>query len=171
MTLSEIAAGVETVTEQRQRSVGSVDATGRSLDERFGESAASLPCAPSTAATVVEAYARGADLETAAADAAVTPVTAARVLYRCGVTSVVQLSASDRRTVREWLAGERSRTAVLESVDCDPAEFTLAGYVETHDPDPDLVAATAELFAGGGDATVQKRDRLAETMSSPAELR
>ena len=58
MTLSEIAAGIETVTEQERRSVTAVDATERSLTERFAAADADLPCGPDVAATVVETHAR-----------------------------------------------------------------------------------------------------------------
>ena len=171
MTLSEIAAEIETVTEQERRSVTAVDATERSLTERFVAADAELPCDPEAAATVVETHARGESIEAAATAAGVVPVTAAKVLHRTGAADVSPLSPAERTAVREWLAGERPRAEALAVTDCSEAGFTLAAYVEQHDRDPELAAAVAAALTPSDNASVRKRDRLAETMSAPEDLR
>jgi len=171
VTLSEIAAEIETVTEQERRSVTAVDATERSLTERFAAADAELPCAPEAAATIVETHTRGESVEVAASTAGVAPVTAAKVLHRTGAADVSPLSQEERTAVREWLAGERLRAEAVAVADCSQAAFALAAYVEQHDRDTELAAAVAAALAPSDNASVRKRDRLAETMSAPEDLR
>jgi hypothetical protein len=173
VTLSEIAAGIETVTEQKQerRSVTTVDATERSLTERFAAADTELPCAPGSAATVVERYVRGETIEAAATAAGVAPVMAAKVLHRTGAADISPLSPAGRTVLQEWLAGERPRADALAVTDCSHGAFMLAAYVEKHGRDVELVTAVEAALTPSDSVSVRKRDRLAETMSAPEDLR
>ncbi|MEF8779162.1 MAG: hypothetical protein V5A46_00615 [Haloferacaceae archaeon] len=170
MTLSEIAAGLEVTARQRDRGVATVDGTGTSLRERIEPHADDLPCTASAAATVLEAYEGGKSIGESAREAGVAPMTAARALHRCGVPGVCPLTPTNRRIVRDWLAGELSRSEALSLVGSGEPEFALATYVETHDPVPALVDAVTAADRDR-DAAVEKRDALAETMSDVTELR
>ncbi|MFB6193972.1 MAG: hypothetical protein ABEI75_02805 [Halobaculum sp.] len=171
MGLSELAAGIEVRAEQDERGVAAVDATDRSLAERFAEAAEQLPCTPEAAATVVRAQTKGVSVERAAREAGVAPITAAKALHRCGVRGVIPVGPTGREVVRDWLAGELSRHEAETLAGCSEAEFALAAYCESHDPVPALEAAVADAFAPDESSSVAKRDRLAETMSSVSELR
>ena len=59
MGLSDIAAGIEVVDEQRESGVVTVDRTGGPLADRLAPYAEELPCSASDAAALVEAYAAG----------------------------------------------------------------------------------------------------------------
>jgi len=165
MALSDIAAGIETTTEQRERGVAAVDATARSLAARLEAHADSLPCSPDEAATAAESFAGGATVGEAAEAAGVAPVTAAKALHRVGVEGVCPLGPTGRRIVRDWLAGELTRATALALSGADDAEFALASYVETHDPIDDAREAVESALAPDGDAMVEKRDRLADAMT------
>ena len=171
MGLSDIAAGIEVTAEQRDRGVPTVDDTGTDLDARLQARADDLPCAPEAAAAVLETYAAGASVGECARGAGVAPVTASKVLHRCGETGVSPLSADARRVVRDWIAGRVSRADAVALTGASEAEFALATYVETHDS----VTSLAEAYEGSrspvGNASVEKRDALAETMSSVGDLR
>jgi hypothetical protein len=172
MGLSEIAAGVEVTTEQRDHGVATVDDTSVDLGERLRAHADELPCTPEAATTVVERHAAGDSVGDAAVAAAVAPVTAAKVLHRCGVDGVTPLAPTARRVLRDWLSGEIARTDALELTGSTEAEFALAAYVETHDPVSDLAdAARRDATAGlADDALVEKRETLGETMSPATDL-
>jgi hypothetical protein len=161
MGLSEIAAGIEVVDEQRDRGVATVDDTGESLRERLAAHADALPCTPAAAATVLSAYRRGTSVGDCAREAGVAPMTAAKALYRCGVEGVSPLAPAARRVVRDWVAGDLSRTEARALAGADEADFALAAYVETHEPHPGLADAAAGERAPDRTATVAKRDRLA----------
>ncbi len=170
MELAEIAAGIEVCTRQTKREVPSVDATDRSLAARLGAVETKLPCPGEAAATVVHEQARGVSVEAAAREANVAPVTAAKALYRCGIAGVSPVGPAGRQAIHDWLAGELGRHEAMTLAGCDRAAFTLAAYCETHEPIPAAVeAATAALDSV--ETAPAKRDRLAETMSSPSELR
>jgi hypothetical protein len=171
MSLSDIAAGIEVTAKQRRRGVPNVDDTGTDLVTRLAEHGASLACTPEAAATVVEGHAAGKSVGESAREASVAPVTAAKVLHRCGVEGVCPLAPTARRVVRDWLSGRLSRADAVALTRADPVEFALAAYVEAHDPVPELAAAVEGTLAGGGNAAVDKRDALAETMSGPTDLR
>jgi hypothetical protein len=98
-------------------------------------------------------------------------MTAAKLLHRCGVTGLSPLGPTGRRIVRDWLAGDLPRTEATELAGADEADFALAAYVETHDPVPDLADAVEGVLEPDATATVDKRDALAETMSSVGDLR
>ena len=153
MTLEEIAAGIEVTAEQDARGVAAVDETGEALVERLRSHAEALPCTPDAAATVVEAHTAGTSVGESAREAGVAPVTAAKALHRCGVSGVTPLSPVAREVVRDWLAGELPRADAVELTGATEAEFALGSYVESHDPDPELSAAVADVGspAGGDD--------------------
>jgi hypothetical protein len=171
MGLSDIAAGIEVHERQRERGVPTVDATGGDLVARLDGHAESLPCTPEAAATVLEAYATGTSVGACADEAGVAPMTAAKLLHRCGVTGVSPLAPTARQIVRDWLDGDLPRSEAVELVGAGEADFALATYVETHDPVPDLADAVEGVLEPDSTATVDKRDALAETMSSVGDLR
>jgi len=171
MTLSEIAAGIEVTASQEEHGVATVDDTDGDLATRFARHADALPCTPEAAATVVESHARGGSVGDDAREAGVAPMTAAKALHRCGVDGVSPLAPTARRVVRDWLAGELSRADALDLVGGDEAAFALAGYVESHDPVPELADAARGALEDGGNASVAKRDALGETMTDAVDLR
>lgn len=171
MALSDIAEGLEVTVERRDRGVATVDGTGDDLCTRLRAHADDLPCTPEAAATVVETYTDGRRIGASARDAAVAPTTAAKVLHRCGVAGVTPLTPEARRIVRDWLDGLLSRADALDLTGATDAEFALGVYVETHDPVPELASAVDAAATPAGTASVLKRDALAETMSSPTDLR
>jgi hypothetical protein len=171
MGLSDIAAGIEVHERQRERGVPTVDATGGDLVARLDDHADALPCTPEAAATVLETYAAGTSVGACADEAGVAPMTAAKLLHRCGVTGVSPLAPTARQIVRDWLDGDLPRSEAVELVGAGEADFALATYVETHDPVPDLTDAVEGILEPDSTATVDKRDALAETMSSVGDLR
>jgi hypothetical protein len=171
MVLSDIAAGIEVTTEQRDRGVPTVDDTDADLASRLEPHADGLPCTAAAAATLLDSYFAGASVGAAASDASVAPTTAAKALFRCGVTGVSPLAPTARDVVRDWLSGDLSRADALALTGADEADFALAAYVESHDPVDALVAAVEAERDAGGSAAVAKRDELAETMSDVADLR
>lgn len=170
MTLSDIAAGIEVTARQEERGVAAVDDTGDDLATRLARHADALACTPEAAAVVLDTHVRGVSVGESAHEAGVAPMTAAKVLHRCGVDGVSPLAPTARRIVRDWVDGQLSRADALELTGGDEAAFALAGYVETHDPVPELADAARSAF-DGGNASVAKRDELGETMSSVADLR
>ena len=146
MGLSELAAGLEVTERQEERGVATVDTTDADLTERLAPYAEELPCAPADAATVLERYAEGASIGVAAHTAGVAPVTAAKTLHLLG-ESVSPLGPTGRGVVRDWLAGELSRTEALELARVGETEFALATYVETHEPIEAACAAVEGVLA------------------------
>jgi hypothetical protein len=133
MGLSEIAAGIEVTAEQEKRGVATVDDTDATLEERLAAFADTLPCRPAEAAAAVEQYAAGGSVGAAAAAAGVPAVTAAKTLHLLG-ESVSPVGSVGRDVVRDWVAGELSRSEAEELARVSGAEFALAAYVETHEP-------------------------------------
>jgi len=173
MGLSEIAAGVEVTTEQTDCGVATVDDTDVDVERRLREFEADLPCTAAAAGTVLERYRAGESVEGAAAAASLAPVTAAKLLHRCGFEGIAPLSPTARRVLCDWLDGRLARAEALELTGATDAEFALAAYVETHDRITELADAvrrdaTAPL---AGDAAVSKRDALAGTMSGTTDRR
>ena len=169
MGLSDIAEGVEVTTEQRDRGVATVDRTGCPLAERLEACAASLPTDPTTAARVIERYAAGGTVGQAAAAAGVARITAAKTLHLAG-EAVSPLGPTGREIVRDWIAGELSRTDALALTRATPTEFALAAYVETHDP----IEAVRDAVAGAIDAGAlagEADESLAGTTETPDSLR
>jgi hypothetical protein len=171
MGLEEIAAGIEVTTEQCDRGLATVDDTDAELVERFEPHADTLPCTPEAAATVVETHTTGTSVGESAREAGIAPMTAAKVLHRCGVAGVTPLAPMAREILRDWLAGELSRADALALTDATPTEFALATYIETHDAVPALEEAVEGSLAPETNAAVAKRDALGETMTDSTSLR
>ncbi|MFC6990004.1 hypothetical protein ACFQJD_17225 [Haloplanus sp. GCM10025708] len=171
MGLSDIAAGIEITERQNERGVPTVDATQSDLVSRLSSHAESLPCTPEAAATVLETHSAGTSVGDSAREAGVAPMTAAKVLHRCGVAGVSPLSPTARRVVRDWLSGDVSRADALALSGADETEFALQTYVETHDAVPELADAVEGVLEPEANASVAKRDALGETMSSATDLR
>lgn len=164
MGLSDIAAGVEVTTEQRDPGVATVDRTEASLTERLDAVAEALPCDGGTAATVVERYAGGGSVGAAGRAAGIAPMTAAKTLHLLG-ESVSPVGPMGREVIADYLTGELPRTEARQLARVSETEFALAVYVMTHDPVPDARAAVADALA-----VDTQRDPLAETMSDTADL-
>ncbi|WP_338740177.1 hypothetical protein [Haloplanus salilacus] len=171
MALSDIAAGIEVREGQRDRGVTTVDATEDGLAARLDDHAERLPCTPEAAANVLETYAAGTSVGDCAREAGIAPMTAAKLLHRCGVTGVSPLAPTATRILRDWLDGDLSRSEAVDLTGVDEATFALATFVETHDPIPELTDAVEGVLEPDATATVAKRDALAETMSSVDDLR
>jgi len=165
MALSDIAAGLEVTTEQRERGVAAVDDTGADLAARLAPYAADLPCDAGSAATVVRAYTSGRSVGDCARRAGVAPATAAKALHLLGVEGVCPLSPAGRAIVRDWLAGELSRTEARRLADAGEPAFALAAFVETHEP-----LAGAREAVEGELAPADHGDALADARSDLDEL-
>lgn len=170
MTLSDIAAGLEVTAEQRDRGVALVDDTGTGLAARLSDHRETLPCDPDAAATVLSAYAAGSSVGEAARQTNLPPVTAAKVLHLLGVDGVTPLSPRAREVVRDWLAADLSRADAKTLTGASEAEFALAAYIETHDPLEGVREAVEAELSQRGDAAVEKREVLGETMSDVVDL-
>jgi hypothetical protein len=170
MALSDIAAGIEVTTAQRDRGVPTVDGTDTDLEDRLAAHAERLPCSPSAAATVLETYTRGERVGAAARRADVAPMTAAKTLHLCGESGLSPLGPTARRIVRDWLAGELSRADAVALTGADGTEFALAAYLESHDSVPALVEAAEAALTPQRNATVTKRETLAETMTDATDF-
>jgi len=96
MALSDIAAGVEVTTRQRDRGVAAVDETDAPLPERLAPFADDLPCSAAAAATVVEAYAAGRSV----GDAGRPPVLRPCWPQRRSISSASKCHRSAHRAVR-----------------------------------------------------------------------
>ncbi len=169
--LSEIADGIELTERQRDRGIATVDETDKTLAEGLVEHADELPCQPATAATVVDTYTAGRSVGDVAREAGVTPMTAAKTLHLLGIEGLSPLAPRAREIVRDWQRGELSRTDAETLVQASETEFALAAFIEAHDPIDGVTELTGAALAEHGDAAVDKRDRLAETMSGVGELR
>jgi hypothetical protein len=171
MGLSDIAAGIEVCERQRESGVPTVDATADDLRARLDDYADALPCTAAAAAVVLESYAAGTSVGDCADEAGIAPMTAAKLLHRCGVTGLSPLARSERAVLRDWLAGDLPRSEARELVAAPDSEFALAAYVETHDPVPALADAVRGVLEPESTASVDKRDALDGTMSSVGDLR
>ncbi|WP_256295846.1 DUF7858 family protein [Haloarchaeobius salinus] len=165
MGLADIADGLCVTTEQRDRGVAVADDTGSDLPGRLAEYADDLPCSVEAAAAVVDAYVGGSAVDTAGHEAGVAPTTAAKVLHLLGLEGVSPVSPQGRALVRDWLSGELSRTDARALSGASEREFALAAFVESHEPLPGAEDVVADVFSRSDDASVAKRDVLAETMS------
>lgn len=133
MALSEIAAGLEVTTEQRDRGIAAGDDTDATLEERLAEFEARLPCSAPVAAALVEAYTEGASVGRAAAVAEIPETTAAKTLYLLG-EPIDPLTPTAKRVLDDWLAGTTSRTEAKTLAGVGDDEFALGAYVATHEP-------------------------------------
>lgn len=164
MALSEIAAGVEVTTEQREHGVATTDETGATLAERLVQFDDQLPCSPETAAEIYTAYVEGAAIDRAAAVAAVPETTAAKTLYLLG-EPIDPLTPTATRVFDDWLAGEISRTEAKALVGIGEAEFALCAYVSTHEPIEGAESAIAETVS-----VPDSNDPLTEARSDLGDL-
>ncbi|PSP78778.1 hypothetical protein BRC81_07080 [Halobacteriales archaeon QS_1_68_20] len=165
MALSDIAAGLEVTTEQRERGVAAVYDTGRDLPTRLAAFEDDLPCDAASAATLVEAYTGGRSVGECARRAGLSPVAAAKTLHLLGVEGVCPLSPQGRRILRDWLAGDLSRTEARQLAGASETEFALATFVETHDPVSGAREAVDGDLRPGDDG-----DALADAMSDVDDL-
>ncbi len=170
MALSDIAAGIEVTTKQRERGVPTVDGTETELSDRLTTYTDTLPCDPDAAATVLDRYASGTSVGDVARAAGVAPMTAAKTLHLCGEAGISPLGPVGREVVRDWLAGDLARADAVALTGTTPTEFALAAYVEAHDPVPGLVEAAEAALSPAANASVTKRETLAETMTDAADL-
>jgi hypothetical protein len=97
-------------------------------------------------------------------------MTAAKTLYLCGEPGVSPLGPTGREIVRDWLAGDLSRADAVALTGAGETEFALAAYIESHDPVPDLVEAAEAELAPRQNASVTKREALAETMTDATDF-
>ena len=134
MGLSDIAAGVEVVDEQRDRGVASVDRTGDDLAGRLEPYGEDLPCSPAEAATLVETYAGGTSVGEAARAAGLSPTDGAKALHLFG-ESVSPVGPMGREIVADWLDGRLGRSEAVQLAGVSEREFALAAYVESHGAD------------------------------------
>ncbi|WP_436925433.1 DUF7858 family protein [Halosimplex amylolyticum] len=168
MGLSDIAAGIEVVDEQRDSGVATVDRTADPLAERLAPFADELPCTPEEAATLVDAYAEGKSVGASSRVAGVAPTDGAKTLHLFG-ESVSPVGPMGREIVGDWLAGELARTEAVELAGVSDQAFALAAYVETHDPIEGAMEAVEGALSLDGDGSVAKRDELGETMDGLGE--
>lgn len=171
MGLSDIAAGLVTTESQRDTGVAVVDRTDRSLAHAIEPYLDDLPCSEVAATTVVEAYTAGKSVGDAASDAGIAPMTAAKTLHLLGFEGLSPLSPLGRDILRDWLLAEISRADALALTGASEAEFALAAYVETHEPLDGASRRISDAVSNAGDAMVEKRDALAETMSGVEDFR
>jgi hypothetical protein len=171
MALSDIAEGVATTRAQQERGVAVVDRTDRSLAEALSPYADDLPCDPGAAATLVREYAAGTSVGDAAAEAGVVPITASKTLFLLGFEGLSPLGPLEREVCRDWLDAELTRTEALELVSGEETAFALGAYIETHEPLPEASEIVQDARSNDGDAMVEKRDALADTMTASPDLR
>lgn len=167
MGLADIADGLSVTTQQRDRGVASIDRTEGTLADRLRELDGDLPCDPSTAAAVADAYASGGSVSDAADAADLPPTTAAKTLHRLGFEGLTPFSPLQREILGDWLTAECTRADALELTGASEREFALAAYVATHDPVPGGSAAVESALSTPADAMVAKRDALAAAMPGP----
>jgi hypothetical protein len=164
VTLSDIAAGIEVVDEQRDCGVATVDGTGGDPADALSEYDDRLPCTPRQAAAVLEAFVGGAAVGAAAREAGLVPVTAAKTLHLLGVEGVSPLAPTGRDVVRDWLSAELSHATARELTGASEREFALAAFVEARDPIEGTKTVVEGVRSDRSNAAVEKRDLLAETM-------
>jgi len=164
VTLSDIAEGVAVTHEQRERGVAAADDTRADLADRLAPFESDLPCSAAAAAAVAAAVTDGESVGDAARAAGVAPTTAAKALHLLGVEGVGPLGPAGRRVVRDWLAGDLSRSTALELAGADETAFALAAFVESHDP----LAGAREALDGA--LSVGPDDPLADARPSHDEF-
>ncbi|WP_435348145.1 hypothetical protein [Haloarchaeobius sp. HRN-SO-5] len=164
MGLADIADGVCVTTEQRDRGVAVADETDGDLVDRLADYADDLPCEPTAAAEVVDAYAGGCAVDVAGHEAGIAPTTAAKVLHLVGLDGVSPLSPAGRTIVRDWLDADCSRAEARALTGASEREFALAAFVESHDPIEGAADVVTSRLSRSGTAGVDQRDALAEAM-------
>ncbi|MFB6134057.1 MAG: hypothetical protein ABEJ55_03635 [Halanaeroarchaeum sp.] len=164
MGLADIAAGVSVTERQRDRGVATVDRTAPTLEATVGRYEDDLSCSVSVGARLVDAYAGGDSVGAAASAAGVPAVTAAKTLHLLGFEGLSPLSPLGRDVLRDWLDGAIGRSDAIALSGASAATFSLAAFVETHDPLPHAAERIATALQASENATVAKRDALADTM-------
>ncbi|WP_423743580.1 hypothetical protein V5735_11105 (plasmid) [Haladaptatus sp. SPP-AMP-3] len=170
MALSNIAAGLEVTAEQQEYGVATVDDTGRDLRERLAPFGDALPCETDAAVTIVETHASGTSVGESARRAGVAPMTAAKTLHLLGVRGISPLSSIGHELIEDWLSANCSRSEALALSGANETEFALATFIETHEQLDGAAEVLESALAMNGDAAVEKRDALAETMSDVGDL-
>lgn len=171
MGLSDIAAGLAVTERQRDRGVATVDRTAPTVAGALAAYVDDLPCEIDAAARLIEAYVGGEPIDAAATAAGLPAVTGAKTLFLLGFEGLSPLSPLGRAVLRDWLDGEIGRSDARALADATEAEFSLATYVETHDPLEGAAQRLATVMEETGNASVAKRDALRDTMSGVGELR
>ncbi len=166
MALSDIAAGIEVTTEQREHGVATADETNTSLTKRLVPFGDRLPCSPASAATLVEVYIEGASVGRAAAIADIPETTAAKALYLLG-EPIDPLTPTANRILEDWLTGELSRTDAKTLIGVGESEFALGAYFATHDPIEGAEAAVTEATSA---SVSPKEDPLSDARSDLGDL-
>ena len=167
MGLGDIAAGLKVTAEQRDRGVAVVDAAGETLADRLEPYETALPCAPETAAAVFESFTGGKAVETAATDAGVPPVVAAKTLHLLGVDGVCPLSPQGRLIVRDWLEARVTRSEARELTGASETELQLAVFIETHDPPAGITEAIEPALTAGEQPLAANKEALSDTVTEP----
>lgn len=171
MGLADIAEGIAVTERQRERGVATVDRTDPTLNAAVARFAEALPCDVDTAAIVVDEFSGGASVGDAAATAGIPAVTGAKTLHLLGFEGLSPLSPLGRDILADWLDGEIGRTDAKALSGASDAAFALATYVATHDPLPGAHERIATALQSDANASVEKRDALADTMSGVGDLR
>ncbi|MFB6133236.1 MAG: hypothetical protein ABEJ44_07540 [Halanaeroarchaeum sp.] len=170
MGLADIAEGIAVTERQRDRGVATVDRTDPTVTAVVARFAEGLPCDAESAARLVDAFVGGESVGNAAASAGLPPMTGAKTLFLLGFEGLSPLSPLGREVLRDWLDGEIGRTDAKDLTGASDAEFALATFIQTHDPLPDARERIATVMHGETNASVAKRDALADTMSDAGEL-
>jgi len=166
MGLADIAEGIEVTETQEERGVATVDGTDATLEERLVPFESELPCSAAAAATVLERYTAGGSVGAAGGAAGIPPVTAAKTLHLLG-ESVSPVGPTGRDIVRDWVAGNLSRTEAMELTRLDEAEIALTAYVETHDPLDEACAAVEGILAA---RHAKSQEPLADAVGDATDL-
>ncbi|ERG88756.1 MAG: hypothetical protein J07HX5_00902 [halophilic archaeon J07HX5] len=146
MGLSEIAAGIEVTSAQERREVTIIDETDATVTERLAPFAGVLPCEPDAAATAVKRYTAGANVDTAAQAAGLSPITTTKTLHLLG-EPVSPVGSADQAVIRDWTNGDCSRHEALKRTQAAETDCMLAAYVETHRPLAEAQRAIEGLLA------------------------
>lgn len=171
MGLSDIAAGLTVTEHQRERGVATVDDTSDTLADRLAAFADDLPCEPTTAAQIVDAYAGGASVGGAAAVAETVPTTAAKTLHLLGTPGLTPLSPLGVDILEDYLDGELTRSDAIALAGATATEFALGAYVATHDPLPGAREAVETALSPGESAAIAKQAELGGALEAPDTLR
>jgi hypothetical protein len=171
MGLSEIAAGLVTVERQHERGVAVVDRTDRSIAHAIEPFVDAVPCEQSAAVRLVTAYMAGQSVQQAAKAAGIAPITAVKTLHLLGFEGLNPLSPLGREILHDWLQAEISRADALALTDVSETEFAIAAYIETHSPFEGAAERIRDAGSPTGNALVEKREALGDTMSDADSLR
>ncbi|MFB6113558.1 MAG: hypothetical protein ABEJ58_05585 [Halodesulfurarchaeum sp.] len=167
MALSDIAAGLVTTESQCDRGVAVVDRTDRSMEHAIAPFVDDLPCGHEAAVTLVDAYVAGNSVGSAARDAGLPPMTGAKTLHLLGFEGLSPLTPLGRTVLEDWLQASITRRDARALTDTSETEFALAVFIETHSPLEGAAERIGNASTTVGNAAVEKRDALEDTMSDP----